>query len=90
MRNKNTKKSRRYINKVNGRQNIIGGRLKKLRLDAKPKISQEDLAGRLASQNILLNRSAIAKIEAGVRAVKDFEARALAKALRVSVSALLE
>lgn len=90
MRNKNKKKLRRYTNKVGGKQNIIGNKLKKLRRNAKPKVSQEDLVGRLASQNILLNRTAIAKIEAGTRAVKDFEARAIAKALKVSITALVE
>lgn len=52
----------------------------------KPVVSQEDLAGRLAQHGILLDRSAISRIEGHTRYVMDYEARALARILKVSVA----
>lgn len=66
-------------------RNLIGPQLRKLRRAAKPRISQEDLCGRVARFNVTLTRPQIAKIEAGRRPVFDYEAVALAKALRVSL-----
>ena len=56
------------------------------RLRSKMPISQDDLAGRLAAMGILLDRSAISRIESQERYVMDFEAGALAKCLNVSIS----
>lgn len=92
MPRKNTskrKQSTRHHNTVEGYRNCIGSRIKELRQKASPKVSQEDLAGRLAAQGILLNRTAIAKIEARKRAISDFEIIAIAKALKVSAADLL-
>jgi len=55
-----------------------------------PKVSQEDLAGRLASRGILLGQAQVAKIENGQRPIKDFELWAIARALRVTVQELFE
>jgi transcriptional regulator with XRE-family HTH domain len=57
---------------------------------AKPKITQEDMVGRLARQGIQINQSQIAKIESGQRPVLDYELAAIAKALNVPVQALFE
>jgi len=57
---------------------------------AKPKITQEDMVGRLARQGISINQSQIAKIESGQRPVLDYELAAIAKALVVSVQALFD
>jgi transcriptional regulator with XRE-family HTH domain len=57
---------------------------------AKPKITQEDMVGRLARQGIQINQSQIAKIESGQRPVLDYELAAIAKALVVPVQALFE
>jgi ribosome-binding protein aMBF1 (putative translation factor) len=67
-------------------RNAIGKRVREARLRAEPAISQEDLAGRLAAQGITLDRSAISRIEGSERYVMDFEAKALADALKVSVA----
>jgi transcriptional regulator with XRE-family HTH domain len=57
---------------------------------AKPKITQEDMVGRLARQGIQINQSQIAKIESGQRPVLDYELAAIAKALNVPIQALFE
>jgi transcriptional regulator with XRE-family HTH domain len=73
---------------ISGR-NLVGGRLRELRLAAKPEVTLEDLAGRLAARGVHLDRSAIGRIENHNRYVLDYELRALAQALRVSVTDLL-
>ena len=62
----------------------------RLRLAANPRITQEDMAGRLARQGVPLIQSQIAKIESGERPVLDYELAAIAKALKVPISALFE
>lgn len=51
-----------------------------------PLVSQEDLAGRLARRGIVMDRSAISRIENRTRYVMDYEARAIAQALKVTVA----
>jgi transcriptional regulator with XRE-family HTH domain len=72
-------------NKANER-NIIGGRVRQARLKCKPAVSQDDLAGKLAARGILLDRTAISRIENQSRYVMDYEAAAIARALKVSVA----
>lgn len=69
-------------------RNIIGARVRELRSDAEPKISQEDLCGRVAKYGVTLTRPQVAKIESGRRPVFDYEAVAIAKALRVPLAVL--
>ena len=72
------------------RKNVIGPAIKKVRLSLKPKVSQQDLAGRLAARGIEIDRSAIARIEQGNRFVRDFEIIGIAAALRVPLGRLFE
>ena len=72
------------------RKNLIGPTIKKVRLSLKPKVSQQDLAGRLAARGIEIDRSAIARIEHGNRFVRDFEILGIAAALRVPLAKLFE
>jgi HTH-type transcriptional regulator, cell division transcriptional repressor len=58
-------------------------------MSATPKITQEDMVGRLARQGLLLSQGQIAKIENGARPVSDYELIAIAKALKVSVETIL-
>jgi len=69
-------------------RNLIGRRVRQARLQSKPIVSQDDLAGRLAGQGIMLDRSAISRIESQSRYVMDYEAAALARALKISVASL--
>ena len=69
--------------------NISGARIAKARGSAKPPITQEELSGRLALHGVQLDRVAIAKIETNRRRVLDYELKAFAAALDVSVHWLL-
>ena len=71
-------------------RNVTGEAIHRIRMAAKPKITQEDMVGRLARQGISINQSQIAKIESGQRPVLDYELAAIAKALIVPVQALFE
>lgn len=66
-------------------RNIVGPRLRTIRLAQKPPVSLEDLAGRLANRGLSLDRSAIGRIENRKRYVLDYELKGLADALRVTV-----
>jgi transcriptional regulator with XRE-family HTH domain len=70
-------------------KNIISIHVREARFALSPKVTQEDLAGRLAAKNVSLDRSAIARIELGRRYVLDFELVALARALRTTTAFLL-
>lgn len=74
---------------IKGR-NIIGGRIRQIRLSQKRKVSLEDLAGRLAARGVQLDRSAIGRIETGNRYILDYELKALASALGVGVADFFE
>lgn len=67
-------------------RNIVGRRLRQLRLARTPAVTLEDLAGRLAARGVRLDRSAIGRIENQNRYVLDYELKALAAALRVTVA----
>jgi transcriptional regulator with XRE-family HTH domain len=68
------------------KRNIIGARVREARLKRKPTVSQDDLAGRLARQGIIMDRTAVSRIENQSRYVMDYEAAAIARALKVSVT----
>jgi HTH-type transcriptional regulator, cell division transcriptional repressor len=90
-RSKKKKIQRRSRNKAkDGTRNIVGARIRELRKNSKLKITQEDLAGRVAAQHVGLDRTAIFRIETGKRAVSDLELAAIAKALRVKISDLFQ
>jgi hypothetical protein len=69
--------------------NIVGARVREARLKCRPPLTQDDLSGRLAAAGVAIDRAGISKIEIGIRCVLDFEVKALAKVLKVSVGWLL-
>ncbi len=69
--------------------NIIGPRVRHARRKHVPPLSQDALSGRLAARGVTVGRAGIAKIEAGSRAVADYELVALASALSVPLIWLL-
>lgn len=71
-------------------RNIIGARLKEARQKCESPLTQDQLSGKLAALGVQLDRVAIAKIEGGFRCAFDFEVKALATALQVEVSWLLD
>lgn len=72
------------------KKNIIGSRIRKARQEAKPPITQEDLAARLQLDGLKIDQGMISRIEKGARLVTDYEVRAIAKVLKVSVGWLIE
>ena len=70
-----------------GKKNLCGRRIKMAR--AEKRITQTDLAARVQTQGITLERDSISRIEIGTRFVSDFELKVFAKALGVSVDWLL-
>lgn len=69
-------------------RNITGKRIQAVRRSQTPKVSQDDLSGRLAARGLTLTRTQIAKIENGKRPVFDYELFAIAKALRTPAESL--
>jgi ribosome-binding protein aMBF1 (putative translation factor) len=67
-------------------KNIVGDRVRLARVAMNPRVSQDDLAGRLARLGVQVNQAVISKIESRSRIVMDYEAKALAKALKVSIA----
>jgi transcriptional regulator with XRE-family HTH domain len=68
--------------------NISGSKIKAER--EKQGLSQMELASALdVDFEVILSRSNISEIETGVRGVKDFELKAIAAALDVSVDTLI-
>ena len=67
-------------------RNIVGRRVREARLARKPVLSQDELAGKLAARGITLDQTAISRIESRDRYVMDYEAAAMARCLKVSVS----
>jgi transcriptional regulator with XRE-family HTH domain len=66
--------------------NLVGVRIREARHRLTPEVSQLDLAGRLATQGLELDRPTITRIENGQRYLRDYEILAIARALKVSVA----
>ena len=73
-----------------GKNNICGQNVARLRMSMDGKVSQNALAKRLQLENIDLDKNAIQKIESGQRYVTDIELAGLAKTFGVSVEELLK
>jgi transcriptional regulator with XRE-family HTH domain len=67
-------------------KNVVGERVRIARTSMKPSVSQDDLSGKLARLGVQITQTSLSKIESRQRYVMDYEALALAKALRVSLS----
>ncbi len=72
------------------RRNVTGRRIRKARLAAKPSVSQEDLSGRLAVLGVVMDQGAISRVEREERYLMDYELLAIAKALRIKPSSLVD
>lgn len=72
-----------------GPKNTVGPNVRRARLAFDPPLTQDQLSGRLAIKQLLLDRVAITKIENGQRCVFDFELVTLAAVLKVDVNWLL-
>jgi HTH-type transcriptional regulator, cell division transcriptional repressor len=72
------------------RRNVTGNRIRLARMAAKPPVSQEDLSGRLAVLGVILDQGAISRVESEDRYLMDYELLAIAKALRIKPSSLVD
>ena len=70
------------------KRNMIGARVLKARKACKPPVTQDDLVGRLAAGGVSIDQTAISRIENQSRYVMDYEAYAIARALKISVASL--
>ena len=71
----------------NGKKNISGDRIREARL--KLRLSQSDLAAKMQTEGIVIERDSISRIEIGTRFIPDYELPIFAKILNVSVLWLL-
>lgn len=74
---------------ADGRLNISGHNVARLRKSLRPPVSQRALADRLQLVGVDLDKNAVQRIESGQRFVTDIELLALARALNVSSDQLL-
>lgn len=75
------------IGKVTDQCNICGQNVRKLRIEKK--MSQDQLAAKLQTEGLGVNQNSISRIETGKRIVADYELKALAYVLSVTVDDLL-
>lgn len=68
------------------RRNIIGKRVKTIR--KKKKLTQDELTARIQIKGINIDRPMLSRIETDSREVYDFEVKAIAEALEVSIEEL--
>lgn len=71
----------------NGHRNICGQRVYEAR--TRNRLTQFDLAARLQTEGVNIERDSISKVESGKRFVADYEVVVLARVLNVSVLWLL-
>jgi hypothetical protein len=69
-------------------RNVTGRNILRIRMAAEPRVTQEDMVGRLARLGVQINQSQIAKMESGQRPILDYELIAIARALRVPIQAI--
>lgn len=72
-----------------GRNNRCGVRVRELRKQQIPRMSQRILAERLQLRNMDVDKNAVQRIESGQRFVTDIELLALADVFKVSCDELL-
>ncbi len=72
------------------KKNVVGLNVRSARKAAKPPLTQLDLIARLQVLGMMIDQSALSKIENGQRPVTDIEVVILAEALKVSTAYLLE
>lgn len=69
-------------------QNIVGNKVKKYRLERN--MSQQELSDRLETYAIYVCRGSISRIEGHCRTVTDYELKALAEILQVSIEDMFD
>lgn len=70
-----------------GKKNISGDRIREARL--KKRLTQADLAARIQTEGVIMERDSISRIENGTRFIPEYELPVFARTLGVSVLWLL-
>ena len=78
-----------FKNKNDGRNNLCGDNVRRLRLAYPSKMSQKGLADKMQLIGIDVDKNAIQRIECGKRFVTDIELKALAEIFGVSLDSLV-
>ena len=78
-----------FKNKNDGRNNLCGDNIRKLRLLYPTKLSQRALADKMQLIGIDVDKNAVQRIECGKRFVTDIELKALAEIFGVTVYKLI-
>lgn len=71
-----------------GKKNLCGNRIREAR--QKRRLSQSDLAAKVQTEGITLERDSISRIEIGTRFVTDYELKIFSRVLKVNIEWLLE
>ncbi len=79
-----------FKNKADGKNNICGKNIAKIRVGMVPKCSQRKLADLLQLEGIDIDKNAIQRIECGKRFITDIEINAFCKVLSVSYYELFD
>lgn len=79
-----------FKNKNDGRNNLCGENVKRLRLEYPTKLSQRALSDKMQLCGVDVDKNAIQRIECGKRFVTDIELKALAEIFDVNVDELLK
>ena len=79
-----------FKNKNEGRNNLCGDNVRRLRLSYPTKLSQRALADKMQVIGIDVDKNAIQRIECGKRFVTDIELRAFAEIFGVSLDELVK
>ena len=75
---------------ADGRNNLCGRKVARLRIAREPRLSQRGLADLLQLENLDVDKNAVQRIESGQRFVTDVELKTIASVLGVSADELLE
>lgn len=78
-----------FKNKSDGRNNICGDNIRKLRLSYPTKLSQRALADKMQLIGIDIDKNAIQRIESGKRFVTDIELKGFSEIFGVSIDKLV-
>ena len=71
-----------------GRKNLCGEKIREARV--KNRLSQSDLAAKMQTEGVTLERDSISRIENGTRFIADYELMAFAKVLNMNVDSMLK
>ena len=78
-----------FKNKTDGKNNLCGDNIRKLRLSYATKLSQRALADKMQLIGIDVDKNAIQRIECGKRFVTDIELKAFAEIFGVTLDKLV-